>query len=120
MDFSRLVVENGISGSDHVVLRLRGELDMSQSGALRERLVAEAGRTRLLAVDLSELDFIDSSGFLALHHAHTVAEEAGGRFVLVSPSATVSRIVALMGFDHLDFTDDRSLLEERAAADGDA
>lgn len=120
MDFSRLVVENGIDTRERVVLHLRGELDMAQSGDLKAQLVEAAGRTEMLLVDLAQLDFIDSSGFLALHEAHTAATASGSRLVLVSPSSTVTRIVELMGFDHLEFSADRSLLNEPARADGRA
>lgn len=110
MEFSRLVVENGLSSAERVVLRLRGELDMAEAPDLRERLVRTAGTTDVLALDLAELAFIDSTGFLALHEAHAAARHAGTRLVLVSPSPTVSRVVALMGLDHLELSEDRSLL----------
>lgn len=118
MDFSRLVVERGIDTPERVVLRLRGELDMARSAELRAGLMSALAQPRMLAIDLSELEFIDSSGFLVLHEAHTAAQGAGGRVVFVSPSATVQRIVELMGFDHLEFTEDRSLLSEDLPADG--
>lgn len=117
MDFSRLVIESGLHTDQRAVVRLRGELDMACSGELRESLVAASERSQVVVVDLAELTFIDSSGFLALHEAHTAARDGGSRLVLVSPSRAVSRIVELMGFDHLEFTADRSLLEELASAD---
>lgn len=118
MDFSRLTVERGGGSDSEVVVRLGGELDMADAEALRELLCEASGDAQRVVVDLAGLTFVDSSGFLALHDAHEAAARRGGRIVFVSPAPAVARIVELMSFDHLEFTDDRTTLDGRPGRDG--
>jgi len=75
--------------SEPPVLRLTGDLVLGTPaeslGAAIQQLVAE-GRAKVL-VDVSAIAAIDSTGLTALVTAHKTLTRAGGRLVLVQPSA---------------------------------
>ena len=80
------------------VLRLRGELDMDSAS-----LFAEAARLVLvheiptLVLDLSDLDFIDSSGLREFVVAFKRQREIGGDLVLRAPTTQVRRVLDIVG-----------------------
>jgi anti-anti-sigma factor len=114
MDDSRLIVEFDEASPDVAVCRLDGEFDLAEADRVRDLLIAELERRRLVAVDLQDLRFIDSNGFRALHEAQCAAAEQSARLVFVSAQDPVTRVVRMIGFDHLEFTDDRSVLDGHA------
>jgi anti-anti-sigma factor len=81
-----------------VRLALIGELDIAVADGVEERLRQHRDDGRLVRLDLSRLEFIDSSGVraivLGLKHAR-----GSGREVEVdrSVSATVQRMIEIMG-----------------------
>lgn len=77
------------------VLVVSGELDAHTAQVLVEALGAVDGVNAV--VDMSAVDFVDSSGLRALIDAHQSAEAMGGRFVIRQPSATVSRLFEISG-----------------------
>ncbi|HEU4567704.1 MAG TPA: STAS domain-containing protein [Marmoricola sp.] len=85
-------------GDDGVVVRLAGELDMLSAPELGDELTAllEAGETHLV-VDLTGLEFLDSSGLSALLGAHQSAQERGASLVLRSPNERIIRLVNIAG-----------------------
>src|SRR5258708_34474024 len=58
------------SGDGHAVVALRGELDLVDAASVAFALAMIAGRDPVIVADLAGLEFIDSSGVVAL---------AGGR-----------------------------------------
>ncbi|MEU9891220.1 STAS domain-containing protein [Sphaerisporangium sp. NPDC051017] len=84
--------------ADSTVLRVRGDVDISCSPELRERLLAalEPPRPRL-DVDLSEVTFMDASGVAALMAARRRSLRLGGGVRLVSPSSSVRRVLEASG-----------------------
>jgi len=66
-----------VEARDGVLLYLRGELDVASVGKLRSFLGALAGR-RALVVDLSGLEFMDSTGLAVLLEAHARHDRDGG------------------------------------------
>lgn len=120
MDSSRLRVERETSSGSQVVIRLAGELDMSDADGVRTTLRQALLAAPRVVVDLAELSFIDSTGLLALHESNVWAKEQGARLVFVSPAPAVARVLELIGFDHLEFTDDRSVLNPSGEVEGTA
>ena len=87
---------------DTIVLRLQGELDMATAPALGRTLHTALGAgPSILALDLRELTFVDSTGIRVLITACRQAEKAGCRFVLRSPSRSVRKALLLTGVDRL-------------------
>jgi anti-sigma B factor antagonist len=101
-NLEQLQIQSDPSGEPGV-LRLQGELD-PHTAPLLEREVAtltEAGQIDIV-LDLSGLQFIDSSGLRVLISAHRELAERGGSLALRSPSETAQRLLEITGLvDHI-------------------
>src|SRR2546423_2672442 len=62
----------------HVIVALRGELDVADAVSVAAALTAVAAREPEIIVDLAGLEFIDSSGVAALARGGKQARHAGG------------------------------------------
>lgn len=80
-------------------LKVTGEIDAHSAPELQTAL-AEIPADTDMNVDMSAVDFIDSSGLRVLLEAHAGAEEAGRRLVVVNPSPAVKRLVEISGLDN--------------------
>jgi anti-sigma B factor antagonist len=102
--FSVLVSTNG----DRATVALRGELDLSGVDRARQAIEqAESGAAALLILDLSELDFIDSTGLEVLLRAAQRAHDDGRRLIVQRPSRYVRRLLEMTAIDRsLDIVDD--------------
>jgi anti-sigma B factor antagonist len=79
------------------VVHVRGELDLSTAPELCGTVERTADNRRVL-IDLSELDFCDSTGLRALVGAVREIEINGGRAALVVPPAgPMDRVLQLSG-----------------------
>ncbi|MER6133742.1 STAS domain-containing protein [Streptomyces sp. NPDC001815] len=84
------------------VLQVVGELDYEQATALREeveRLVLSPGQS--LVIDLSGLDFCDSTGISALLAARQRAQTADAEVILSTVPADTLRILRIIGLDQV-------------------
>jgi anti-sigma B factor antagonist len=79
----------------HIVVALRGELDIADAVSVAAALAAVAVRNLEIIVDLAGLDFIDSSGVAALARGRKHARHAGGDLVLAAPQQQVLRVLTL-------------------------
>lgn len=83
---------------DRLVVRVSGELDMAAAPRVSDALAARAAkRYRAVVVDLTDLDFIDSSGIRILCRAAEAARRRGVTFTLVEPSRKVARTLEIAG-----------------------
>jgi len=83
---------------DTTTVALRGEVDVLTVDQVRVALEeALAGRPGGVVVDLSELEFIDSTGLGALIFGFQRARDAGIGYRLAHPSRSVHQILALSG-----------------------
>ena len=90
-------------GQDVIVVALAGELDASNVASARgivDELVTD-GADEILVVDLSALEFIDSSGIALL--VSLAQADGDGITLRVVPSAAlaVSRVLQLTGVDEM-------------------
>jgi len=104
---SRLEFESQERG--HVaVLVLRGELDLSGTAAIEpelERLASEPG-VEAVALDLRELQFMDSSGLRLVVLADQRLRDAGRRLLLVRGPQPVQRVFEITRTaERLEFVD---------------
>ena len=82
------------------VARLSGELTSQDARTLSDSLYDfVAGRGAKLAIDLSALESIDSSGLSALISLVTRARLGGGQVVLVAPTSFVSGVFNVTRLD---------------------
>jgi anti-anti-sigma factor len=87
---------------DVVVVALRGELDVATCPLADEELSrAEALGPAALVIDLSELEFMDSTGARFLVEAHQRALAAGRRLGVLNGSGTPHRVIELLSLDEL-------------------
>jgi anti-anti-sigma factor len=93
---------------ERATVSLRGELDLSGVDRAREAIEqAESGSTGLVVLDLSELDFIDSTGLEVVLRAARRAHDEGRRLIVQRPSRYVKRLFEMTAIDQsLDIVDD--------------
>ena len=82
---------------------LRGEIDhhsaVSVRSAIDEKLYEL--RPRLLVMDLSKIDFMDSSGLGLIMGRYALMQKLGGDFCISNPSERVSKIFELSGLGRI-------------------
>jgi anti-sigma B factor antagonist len=90
------------AAQEYTIVQICGELDISTSPDLRERLLAilNRGTMRRLILDLSRLEFMDSSGVAVLVNTERRARLLGRSVVLVAPQRPVWRVLEICGLDH--------------------
>lgn len=85
--------------SEHrVVARIDGDLDLANGRDLVDylvRVIASSGCS--VEVDLSGVEFIDSSGLQALINGHRLLLQRGSALTIVNPSACTRRLLELTG-----------------------
>jgi anti-sigma B factor antagonist len=80
------------------IFALHGSLDIATSPTLRAALMEAAEHTgHVLVVDLSQLDFLDSTGLGALIGAHKRASESNGSVRLVAQEGQILRLLRITG-----------------------
>jgi anti-sigma B factor antagonist len=91
----QLVIQSGLYG-DTLTLSLKGELDLTSAPAFeRELQQAEADSPTRVLIDLSQLDFMDSTGLRSLLQARERANVAGHELVLRRGPHQVQRVLEL-------------------------
>jgi anti-anti-sigma factor len=83
-----------------VVLPITGDLDVTGATAAQKRLLGLTLRPGdQLVLDLSGLDFMDSTGIRLILQARDHALRHGAGFVVVRGPDTVMRVLELVGLD---------------------
>jgi anti-sigma B factor antagonist len=83
------------------VLDVYGEVDLSWSQEVRRQVLDALNNAPALAVLLSRVSYIDSSGIAALVEGFQQARARGLRFALVEPSAPVTSVLELARLDRV-------------------
>ena len=86
------------NGGETLVFKLRGSLDLATAPTVRAALsdATEKGSQDLI-VDLTQLEFLDSTGLGVLIGAHRRAAERGGSFRLIVSDGPISRLLNITG-----------------------
>jgi anti-sigma B factor antagonist len=116
-DIPQFEIDSGPGPEGVYVVRVAGEVDMSHEEELRAELRKAVGtRAEGIVVDLTECEFIDSTGVRALLLSREAQEsEKGPDSVAVAASSEqIIRILSVMGVDRV--IPIRPTLEEAAAA----
>jgi anti-sigma B factor antagonist len=99
-----------------IVLVLSGEIDLATAPAVERELLRAVESRDLVAIDLSNISFMDSTGIHVIIKAHQRLRERGGRLLVVQGPPQVTRIFELTGLnDHLDIVRDETALERLTA-----
>ena len=94
-----LVLERDTRG-DWTVVAVRGEVDLYTAPRLKELLaeLTSAGQHRI-AVDLGQVEFMDSTGLGVLVGALKRCKEGSGALALIAPRDSVSKVLTITGLD---------------------
>jgi anti-sigma B factor antagonist len=88
--------------ADRVRLSLVGELDLSTSSGLIERLTEIVQRRpSYLDLDLSQLSYADSVGFSVFVTAHFQCRDAGIELRFLNPNIFLKQLLARTGLDQV-------------------
>ncbi|HJO24188.1 MAG: STAS domain-containing protein [Myxococcota bacterium] len=82
-----------------LVVYFSGEVDLEHSPAARKVLLDCVGRSSKVLVDLSGVEYIDSSGVASLVEAFQKAKKSGVEFALVSVNDSARRVLELTRLD---------------------
>ncbi|MGA9635803.1 MAG: STAS domain-containing protein [Solirubrobacterales bacterium] len=116
-DIPQFEISSGPGPGDVHVVRVAGEVDMSHEEELRGELRnALAADSTGLVVDLTECEFIDSSGVRALLLSREAQNPRDGseHLAVAASSEQILRILSVMGIDRV--IPIRPTVEEAASA----
>ncbi|MEV2274728.1 STAS domain-containing protein [Nocardiopsis sp. NPDC049922] len=84
--------------SRSVIVAIEGELDIATAADLQEHIEsAIEAHGPFLILDLSALDFMDSSGLNVIINAYRTVREQGGSLALAALNERVTKVVRLVG-----------------------
>ena len=86
-----------------MLVKLKGDIDHHSAKLIRKRIDSEMFITRPyeLRLDLSQIEFMDSSGLGLILGRYQAATEMGVGFSLFEPSPSVSKILELSGCERM-------------------
>ena len=117
-DIPQFEINSGPGPENVFVVRVAGEVDMSHEEELRGELRnAVAADAQGIVVDLTECEFIDSSGVRALllsREAQNSGNEGSEHLSVAASTEQILRILSVMGIDRV--IPIRPTVEEAAAA----
>lgn len=93
-----LGIETEQEGDGVVVVVVRGEVDIRTAPELRDCLsqVVEGGAQQVV-LDLSDVDFLDSTALSVMVGAHKRLSKAGSALLVVAATEAVQRVLAVTG-----------------------
>jgi anti-sigma B factor antagonist len=103
-DIPQFEINSGPGPDDVHIVHIRGEVDMSHEDELRGELrAAVAAEPRGIVVDLTECEFIDSSGVRALLLSREAqhSEDGAEPLAVAASSEQILRILSVMGLDRV-------------------
>ena len=100
----------------YTVLELTGDVDLSCSPDARKQILDCLGKNQHLLVEMSAVNYIDSSGVASLVEGYQTAKKKNLRFGLVGVSEAAMNVLQLARLDKV-FPINASV-EERLQADG--
>jgi anti-sigma B factor antagonist len=87
------------------VIHVRGEIDLATAERLRDVIEPHMGPKQTIVLDLSEVEFMDSSALHLLVQARGRLTDNGGSLILRNPSSAAHRLLTVAGANDLLETD---------------
>jgi anti-anti-sigma factor len=81
--------------SDATVIYVRGEIDIATCERLRDVIEPHLGPRQSVVLDLSNVEFIDSSGLHVLEQARGMLTADSGSLILRNPSQAARRLLTV-------------------------
>lgn len=94
---------NAYSSEGNLVVKLDGEIDHHSAAEIRDgldRLISE-NKPRNLVLELSGIDFMDSSGLGLVLGRYRRLTEMGAKMYIKNPGLRIEKILAMAGVDKL-------------------
>lgn len=97
MDITVEIANSGIA-----IFRLSGKLNMVNAGALRDEIAEQiaAGHNKI-AIDMSGVNFMDSSGLGALINGLKGTRQVGGDLRIAAPVEQVRQVLKITNLDRV-------------------
>jgi anti-anti-sigma factor len=94
--------------ADVVIARLTGEIDLSNADGIEQAIVvATPNQAKVILLDLTEVDYIDSAGIHLIYRLRQKLQSRGQAFTLIldaeSPAGDALRLAGVI--DHLEIRD---------------
>jgi anti-sigma B factor antagonist len=86
-------------GTGCVVVRIRGDLDMSNAAVLTEALTEAGAVSGTVIADMADVTFMDSSALSAVVASARALSSSGKRLELGTRSSVVERVLEITGLD---------------------
>ena len=87
---------------NQLTLVLKGTVDLSETSEIKEAIKTEPkAEFKKLAIEGSELDYIDSSAVALLLFSKKIAEENGLTFEILSLSDSANKVINLAGLSNV-------------------
>ena len=83
------------------LVRIAGEVDLSWSQKVRKAILDALAASKAVAVDLSAVSYIDSSGIAALVEGFQQSRGKGQKFALIAVSSAVMAVLELARLDRV-------------------
>ena len=81
--------------NNELIISVNGEIDLENSGNLRQQLHGALDGNKAVSVDMSAVDYIDSSGIAVLIESKQRAGEGSKEFKILKPSEAVLSVLKL-------------------------
>lgn len=95
--FSTTVTRDG----DATLISVTGEIDIATCERLRDAIEPHLGPQQTIILDLSGVEFMDSSFITVLVHARGTLTADGGSLFLRNPSTAAHRLLTITGLEDL-------------------
>jgi anti-sigma B factor antagonist len=83
------------------VIFVQGEIDMATAGRLRDAIEPHMGAEQTIVLDLSCVEFMDSSCLKVLVQARGRLTDDGGSLILRNPSRVAHRLLTIAGVEFI-------------------
>jgi anti-sigma B factor antagonist len=93
MDYSEKLDNNVLK------ISINGDLDIDNTDSLREKISTSLAANTAIALDMSDISYIDSSGVAALIEIRQKADNVGKEFKLLKPSESVVSVLKMAKLD---------------------
>lgn len=87
----------------YLKIKLRGEIDHHTASSIRTAIDSEISskRPRGLIMDMSAVNFMDSSGLGLIMGRYSLMEKLGGEVIISDPNPAIERIMTLAGLERM-------------------